>query len=75
MSGETRLPSSSSPSLQTLVSGLFLYGCLGCISAFSDATRNSSSRYSASGLSRTLPECAFFYDTAKHLHYLSVQQG
>lgn len=58
--GGGRLSSSNSPSLQMLVSDLFLYGCLGCISAFSDATGKSSSRYSARGLPQTLPVCAFF---------------
>lgn len=39
----------------------FFYGCLGCISVFSDAMRKSSSRYSTSGLPRTLPVCAFLW--------------
>lgn len=48
--GDICLPSNS-PSLES--------DCLGCISAFSDATRKSSSRYFARGLPQTLPVCAF----------------
>lgn len=49
--GGGHLPSSNSPSLES--------DCLGCILAFS--VRQSSSRYSASGLPQTLPVCAFLW--------------